>query len=405
MRGRQFGKTALGKRIVAEGMLRGEAWGWFSPTYKILDGAWRELVELLQDFPGFEKNEQKLRITLGNGAELEGWSLDTDDPGRSRHYHGLVSDESGLVPGLLGVWNSAMRPTLARHQGVAWFLGTPKMRGDFVALHARGQSGEPGWKSWNRGMWDNPYIVPEEIEELRRSLPPDDFRREVQGLPTDDGGNPFGYDAIVARIQTAETPLGPPVVWAWDLARSTDWTVGIAVDAQANVVRFERWQQIPWGETIRKIADATGGLPAWGDATGVGDPIVERLIEMGVDMVPFVFSQKSKQELMQRLAAAIQMGEVSFPQGVVVSELESFTYKFTSTGTSYSAPAGQHDDCVMALALAVYGYDRVRPVLPAQPLLLGAGDQTRWQELVGVEEERPVSPSEPWQDVFPDIWG
>lgn len=417
MCGRSFGKTLLGLRLVAEGLLRGEQWAWCAPTYKILDGAWQELVQLLQGAPGFTKNEQKLRITVGNTGVLEGWSLDTEDPGRSRRYHGMVIDEGGLVKGLLKLWNGSLRPTLMRHQGVLWVFGTPKKKGDFTLMHGRGVAKEPGWAAWNKGSWDNPYIPAEEIEESRRTLPPDDFKREVMGLPVDDGSNPFGFDAIEACQRTPEL-VGEPVVWAWDLARAMDWTVGYGLDAMAHVVAEARWQGLPWGETIQRIMDLTGDTPAYGDATGLGDPIIERLIELGVDITPFIFSQKSKQSLMQRLAAAIQMGEVSFAPAAtaetpLVSELESFTYTFTDTGTRYSAPSGAHDDCVMALALALYGFDRIRPSVKAMPLL-GSGaprDTTRWQQQAGVEDDENVSDAkvlsveDVWQDRFGDGWG
>ena len=58
---------------------------------------------------------------------------------------------------------------------------------------------------------------------------------------------------------------------------------------------------------------------------------------------------------MEGLAVAIQTNEVRYPQGVIVSELDAFAYEYTRTGVRYSAPDGMHDDCVMALALAVYG--------------------------------------------------
>ena len=56
---------------------------------------------------------------------------------------------------------------------------------------------------------------------------------------------------------------------------------------------------------------------------------------------------------MEGLAVAIQRGEVAFPDGVIVSELESFEHYYKRTGVQYSAPDGMFDDCVCALALAV----------------------------------------------------
>ena len=57
---------------------------------------------------------------------------------------------------------------------------------------------------------------------------------------------------------------------------------------------------------------------------------------------------------MEALAVAIQSNEVVYPEGVIVTELDVFAYEHTRTGVKYSAPPGMHDDCVMALALAVY---------------------------------------------------
>ena len=67
----------------------------------------------------------------------------------------------------------------------------------------------------------------------------------------------------------------------------------------------------------------------------------------------FQFTSPSKQQLLEGLAVAIQQGEVTYPDGVLVSELETFEYTYTRTGVRYSAPEGLHDDCVCALALAL----------------------------------------------------
>jgi hypothetical protein len=56
---------------------------------------------------------------------------------------------------------------------------------------------------------------------------------------------------------------------------------------------------------------------------------------------------------MEGLAVAIQQREITYPEGVIVNELQSFEYVYTRTGVHYSAPTGLHDDCVMALGLAV----------------------------------------------------
>ena len=64
------------------------------------------------------------------------------------------------------------------------------------------------------------------------------------------------------------------------------------------------------------------------------------------------FSAFEKQKLMEGLRNAIQTGKIGFPDGPIALELEAFEYEYTRSGVRYSAPSGQHDDCVIALALA-----------------------------------------------------
>lgn len=60
---------------------------------------------------------------------------------------------------------------------------------------------------------------------------------------------------------------------------------------------------------------------------------------------------------MEGLQLAIHNREIGYPKGTLLNELLSFEYQWTRTGATYSAPEGLHDDCVMALALAVYAKD------------------------------------------------
>ena len=61
----------------------------------------------------------------------------------------------------------------------------------------------------------------------------------------------------------------------------------------------------------------------------------------------------------------------SGPWEVLTAEMRRYEYEIGPTGqVSYAAPSGYHDDCVMALALAVFG--AARPV-PGHMLPMSAG--------------------------------
>jgi hypothetical protein len=362
MCGRRYGKSALGIRLVCDAALKGQPVGWFAPSYKLALEAWRELSQRLQPIVA-RQNEQDKRMELATGGVIEIWTLDSPDPARGRKYALAVIDEAGIAKDLLEVWQAAIRPTLVDLGGRALFLGTPKgRRHGFVSLFNRGWNAEdPDWQSFRASTLENPYIPAEEVEAARAELPPEVFQQEFEGIPTDDGANPFGLEAI--RKAIGECGTAPPVVFGVDLARSMDYTVVCGLDAWGRVTQLDRWQA-PWADTKTKIQALVGNTPAVVDATGVGDAIVADLQLMGLDVTPHVFTQSSKLRLMQRLIAALQAGSVKLPAGWLPTELETFEFHYTATGVRYEAPRGYHDDGVMALGLALYGWDRVQVVAP-----------------------------------------
>lgn len=381
MCGRRWGKTKSGCRWVAEGALKGELCGWFAPEYKVLGDAWRELLEWLAPVIA-HKNESDKRLELVTGGVIECWTLDNPDAGRSRKYHRVVVDEAGLIPDLMGRWRQAIRPTLVDFRGSARFYGTPKgRRSGFVSLFNRGMDPqEPEWESFRAATIQNPHIAPEEIESAKRDMTPEEYDQEFGAIPMDSGANPFGLHAIQQALGDLSSER--PVVYGADLARALDYTVVIGLDAWCRVCRVERWQA-PWAVTKSKIAalaKENGELvPVVADATGVGDAIVSDLSLMGVLVTPYVFTQPSKTRLMQRLITAFQAGTITIPSGSahqwLRTELESFEYEYTASGIKYEAPPGLHDDGVMALGLALHGYDRVQGAPPeAPPGLRHVGD-------------------------------
>ncbi len=390
MCGRRFGKTAGGVREACDVALAGYPVGWFAPTYKYVLEVWRELLQRLQPVIA-RSNDQERRIELVTGGVIEMWTLDTPDPGLGRKYKLAIIDEAGIVPDLLMIWQRAIRPTLVDLSGGGLFLGTPRgRRHGFVVLFNRGNDDtEPDWASFRAKTLDNPYIPVEEVEAARRELPPEVFAQEFEGVPTDDGANPFGLDAIRRAVDSG-TGHGPgaehhqAVVYGVDLARSLDFTVVVGLDAYRRIAFLERWQA-PWAVTKAKVKEIVGQTPIVADATGVGDAIVADLQAMGVDVTPHVFTQPSKLRLMQRLVAAFQGDELKIPDGWLINELESFEFQYTATGVRYEAPSGFHDDGVMALALALYGWDRVQGVVPEAPpgLRLVVDDPNITEDLSG----------------------
>jgi len=253
----------------------------------------------------------------------------------------------------------ALRTTLTATRGPIRLIGNVKGRRNWAyQLARRAESGEPHMSyakitaldAINAGL-----LSKEEIEDAKRMLPASVFQELYMAEPSDDEGNPFGIEAIKACIK--QLSKEKPAAFGLDLAKSGDWCVLIGLDAGGATCRLDRWQG-PWEMTIQRVLGAVGNTPTLVDSTGVGDPVLEALQRQGrsqgATFIGYTFTQPSKQKLMEGLAVAIQQKHVSYPGGVIVSELEAFEYAYHRTGVSYSAPEGLFDDCVCSLALAVH---------------------------------------------------
>ena len=357
--GRRWGKTTFGIQLAIDDAVSGRKVGWFAPSYKYLADPVREFERALKPVVRRIDRIEK-RMELKTDGSIDFWTLEDIDSGRGRSYDRIVVDEAGFAPRLLEAWRASMRATLADRKGRALFLGTPKGTGDFHRLYLEAEGDTTGeWRAFRIGSISNPHLDPSEIEAARRMLPAEVFAQEFEGVPAEDGGNPFGLDAI--RECIAPMPETTVECWGVDLGKSQDWTVAVGLDGEGRVCRLDRWQG-PWSVTRERLARMIGDKPAQIDSTGVGDPIVEDLRKVCRRAEGFKFTSPSKQQLMEGLQLAIQTREIRFPDGWLRSELEAFGFRYSGRAVSYEATVG-HDDGVCALALAVLARRQRKPLL------------------------------------------
>ena len=334
----------------------GQTYWWIAPVYPQAKIAFRRLKRGLQQ-EVFTSNESELTVTLVNGVVIAFKSAEKPDNLYGEDVYGCVMDEATRARE--ESWH-AVRSTLTATRGKIRIIGNVKGRRNWAyQLARRAESGVEDWhyaKLTAYDAVDAGVLDIDEINQAQAQLPENVFKELYLAEPSNDGGNPFGQDAIRKCI----TALGnkPPVVYGIDLAKSVDWTVVVGLDEDNMVSEFERFQ-LPWEETIRAIVAIVKDTTAIIDSTGVGDPIVERLQRELPRVEGYNFTSPSKQKLMEGLAVAIQSKLVGYPEGDITNELDVFEYEYTRTGVKYSAPDGLHDDCVMALALAVYGVNNV----------------------------------------------
>ncbi|NEJ15499.1 hypothetical protein GR211_22030 [Rhizobium leguminosarum] len=344
----------------------GREFWWVAPVSAVASIAFKRLKRGIHSYfiRSIISSPGKESITLINGAVIRFKSGENANSLYGEDVWAAVIDEASRMKE--DVFH-AIRSTLTATRGKVRIIGNVKGRKNWFYQGCRkAEAGEEGHIFRKITALDAVAagVFPmEELEDARRALPDAVFRELYLCEPSDDGGNPFGLQFI--RQNIAPLSNKAPVVFGDDLAKSVDWTVLHGLDEDGRTCSHTRFQ-LPWENTIDHIKLICGSTYTLLDSTGVGDPIVERLQKTGSNFEGFKFSAPSKQMLMEGLSVAIQRGEVQYPDGVIVSELESFEYEYTRTGVRYSAPEGSHDDCVMALALAVHA----KNTRPAQPQVI-----------------------------------
>lgn len=366
--GRRFGKTKMLTRQQCETALRGERYGYFAPSYKILLEVYDEVSKKLA--PVAKCNKSEKRISTINGGLIEFWSLDDEDAGRSRKYHRVGIDEAGLVKDLEKRWNEAIRPTLTDYRGSADFVGTPKGAGFFRTGFALGQDPlNHEWASWQMPTVRNTTIedLELEIEAARLGMPDRAFRQEYLAEFLEDAGGVFrGVDEVVVKGKQYGKPVGQLHI-GLDLAKVEDFTVICVVDDQGQQCYFERFNQISWEVQFARILELHKRMPKalwWVDSTGVGSPVYDRMIANAIPTMPYGITNASKNDLIDNLSMRIEAKSVELLDvPVQTNELKIYQYELTkSRNVTMNAPAGMHDDCVIALALGVWGSTKVKPV-------------------------------------------
>jgi hypothetical protein len=345
MCGRRFGKSELSQIKMIKTASFGEQIAYITPTYKLAKVFFNKLAAALP----FPNNQSNLTMQFPNKGSVEFFTGERLDNLRGRKFHGVIIDEASFIPNLEDGWLNSIRPTLTDYKGWGWFLSTPRGKNFFYSLYMKQ---EDGWQSFKYSTYDNPYIDTKEIDEAKRQLPAPVFEQEYMANPMENAANPFGSDNIKHCIKPLSNQ--EPVCFGIDLAKSYDWSVIIGLDAGGNVCYLDRFQK-DWHTTKQTILKLPR-KPMLLDSTGVGDPIFEELQRAGLMVEGLKFTSNSKQQLMVGLQNAIHTKSISYPEGVIVNELEVFEYQFTANGVKYSAPSGFHDDCVMALALAYQNF-------------------------------------------------
>ncbi len=365
--GRRWGKSRLGAALCIKTALEGGRSWWVAPSFPMSQVGWRLIRQLGQQIPGSRTRLGDRQVAFPGGGWVQVRSADNPDSLRGEGLDLVVVDECAFMKE--EAWSEALRPALSDRQGGAMFISTPKGRNWFHRLYLKGRDElDLEWASWRFPTSDNPYILDEEIEAARRGLPERIYQQEYLAMFLDDAGGIIRRVMECATATAIEEPIkGRQYVAGVDVGLQVDFTVVSVFDAESREqVYLDRFNQVPYSvlyDRLEALHRRFNFQAMTIEDNGIGLPPFQEMQERGLPVLPFHTTNSTKQAIIQGLAAAFEHGEIKILNDPVqVGELQAYEGKrLPGGGFSYGAPAGLHDDTVMAAAIAWQGLSKPAP--------------------------------------------
>lgn len=352
--GRRFGKTELGRREAVEVAVYGGYVWWVSPSYKMAQDVWKQLTNETRDIrTGMVKSEHEIHFDGGGSVRVQ--SGDNPDGLRGAGLDFLVVDEAAFCSE--DVWH-VLRPSLSDKQGRALFLSTPRGRNWFWRVYQDGLDHlKAEWAGWRMPSQRNPYLAASEIEAAKQEMPERMFQQEYLAEFLEDYGTVF-RNVTACLMEHKPTTWGRTVMGI-DWGKSNDFTVITVMDRETRqVIEIDRFNEIGWHlqrGRIRALADKYHPDLILAERNSIGDPNIEELQRDGLPVEGFDTTAQTKAPLIDDLALALEQQTIGIPDHpVLIGELQAYEMERLPSGKfRYGAPEGTHDDCVIALALAL----------------------------------------------------
>lgn len=197
--GRRWGKSALARTMcIVKAASRKRAKVWYvAPSYQMAKNImWDDLKEAVPRKWVKKVNETDLSIRMKNGSIIECKGADKPDSLRGVGLFFVVLDEfQDMKP---DTWTKVIRPTLARDQGDALIIGTPKGYANLYDVHKIGQSKNRLWMSWQFPTITSPFIPESELEAARSEMDEKSFKQEfMASFETMSGRVYYAFDRNV----------------------------------------------------------------------------------------------------------------------------------------------------------------------------------------------------------------
>ena len=340
-----------------------------SPTLNQSRKIYKELRNAIVKLPIYDNsNSQTLEIGFWNGSQILFRSAEQgEDALRGYTINGILCfDEASFIKDEL-IYHCL--PMVDANKAPVLLTSTPKFKsGVFYDWYNKGLEGEQGFHTIDANNWDTSILLPKErLEMYRKALPPLIFRSEYQGLFIDAVSSVFGD--IEKCCSDTLKPYSKVVMgldWgSGSLAKSndSDSTAVVLMNEHRQVIKCFNFNDKDERETIDFICDVIkeyNVTKILAETNSMGAVYVNLLRkQIGTKnykcvLQQFTTTQQSKADIIQALQVHFQNGTIEIPNDNLLKlQLVAYeAHKSANGKLSYEGGNGNHDDLIIALALA-----------------------------------------------------
>lgn len=318
-------------------------------------------------------------------AIMEGKSAKDPDSLRGGTTNWIIVDEAAMVSD--AALTEGLEPTGTTTKPWMLFISTPKgVNNWFYAKYVQGQ--DPMYRpklvngklqlnskvtelheSWKiggtaAGIFDKVWL-----EDKERNNSAFVYKQEYEAEFMSDSGRVFiGLDEVnkvdpIGSSDTTKLYASRNVTHSYfigaDFAKYNDFSVFTVIDSHTNTVvktmRLNTMDLTVQLQHLKELSREYGSCLVVADTTGMGVAIEEQMASLEIPTQGIRFTNKSKEELISKLAIGIQHKYITLiNDNVLLNELSLFEYVRTEAGALKMQSTRGHDDCVISLALAYW---------------------------------------------------
>jgi len=274
------------------------------------------VVRLIRETPWLNELVKSFRVSpyprmeFGNGAVVEARS--TQNRGEyllGQDYDLFIFDEVAFETDPEYVVEEVITMRLADREGELDLVSTPNGKNWFYRRAGQIRNGKRAGYFQSGDSRENQHISQRFVSERLVQFSQQRIQQNIMGQFVDAGGEILPGDYVDRALEASNhwprLPTGEAVyISGWDLARKQTATVGITIAAwkgKARIVHLVRMKRFDWSVVIEKIKQTQEAFPGRlvVDATGLGDVVVEQLVEYNPE--PVIFSTAGKAALLSNV--------------------------------------------------------------------------------------------------------